>query len=168
MVRKRINDIFEQNDKTMAAGFWYLEDGRCFSRKWNWMNHMLELINNEIRLLKGAEKFAEYLNTFIMQEEDEYNGYGGFFREGIDESIMFILDLREFATENRNYFWKGTQNALVQLIKESDNSHEGDIYLFTVLLDMHKRIKKGENPELLNHLSRVEPKTGKKKGPGWI
>lgn len=57
----------------MASTFWYLEDGRGFARRWTGMFYMLKLINNEIRTLKGAEAFAEYLDYYIWDEEaDEY------------------------------------------------------------------------------------------------
>ncbi len=32
---------------------------------------------------------------------------------------------------------------------------------------MHKRINKGEDPMILNHMIRIEPETNEKVGPGW-
>ena len=80
---------------------------------------------------------------------------------------MINLDLRELTEQNRAYFWQGAQMALNKMIRLKDESNEENIFLLTILLDMHKRIKRGENPESLNHLIRPEPITGEKKGPGW-
>ncbi|AWH86048.1 hypothetical protein HYN59_13415 [Flavobacterium album] len=152
----------------MASTFWYLEDGRGFARRWSGMFYMLKLINNEIKLINGAEDFSQYLDHYIWDEEaDEYNGYGGFIRASTSEDIMPEIDLREFTETNRNYFWKGAQNALRKLIIANDEKYEGIIFLMKNLLDMHKRIKRGENPQLLNHLKNIEPYSGEKKGPGW-
>jgi hypothetical protein len=89
----------------MASAFWYLEDGRGFAGRWRGMFWMLELINNEIKLIKGAEEFSEYLDYYIWNKElDEYNGYGGFVRTSTGENIMLDIDLREFTKTNRQYF----------------------------------------------------------------
>lgn len=80
---------------------------------------------------------------------------------------MLDIDLREYTQENRTYFWKGAQEALRKLITTKDESKDGIIYIFTILLDMHKRIKLGEKPELLNHSTEIEPYSGLQKGPGW-
>ncbi|AEW02217.1 hypothetical protein A4D02_34640 [Niastella koreensis] len=151
----------------MASAFWTLEDGRCFARPWSGMAYMLELITDELKAIKGAEEFYKYLETFVYNEEkgDTYNGYGGFFRG--DEDIMFNFDLRTFAPQNREFFWVAAQKALTKLKTEGDDSNEGIVLLLTTLLDMHKRIKKGEDPMLLNHLETVEPKPVEKLGPGW-
>lgn len=59
----------------MASAFWYLEDGRYFSERWSGMFYILELINNEIKLIPGGESFSEYLDYYIWDEDaDEYNG----------------------------------------------------------------------------------------------
>ncbi len=151
----------------MASAFWTLEDGRGFSRRWSWMAYMLELITNELKKIKGAEDFYDYLEQFVFREEkgDEYNGYGGFFRN--NENIMFNFDLRSFALTNRNYFWEASQKALVKLKLENDDKNEGIIFLFITLLDMHKRIKRGENPMELNHMNIIKPEPNEKLGPGW-
>jgi len=152
----------------MASAFWYLEDGRGFARRWISMFYMLELVNNEIGLIEGAKPFAEYLDYFIWDaDKDEYNGYGGFIRSDTDENIMVNLDLREFTPNNREYFWRGAQMALNKLVRQKNESNDGIIFLLTILLDMHKRIKRGEDPQSLNHLIRPEPYSGEKKGPGW-
>lgn len=132
------------------------------------MLHMLELINDEIKHIEGAEEFSEYLDYYIWDEEvDGYNGYGGFVRKSTNENIMLDIDLREFTATNRGYFWKGAQNALRKLIIANDEKNEGMIYLIKELLDMHKRINRGEDPKLLNHLIIIEPASGSKQGPGW-
>lgn len=152
----------------MASTFWYLEDGRCFTRRWSLMFYMLELVNDEIREIEEAWAFSEYLNYFIWDEkDDEYNGYGGFIRTSTGEDIMPSIDLREFIPENRRYFWIGTQRALRKLINANDVENEEMIHLFKTILDMHKRITKGENPQLLNDLIVTELYSGDKKGPGW-
>lgn len=152
----------------MASAFWYLEDGRGFAQRWTGMFYLLKLINTEIRLLKGAEAFAQYLDYFIWDEEtDEYNGHGGFIRASTNEDINIDIDLREFTPENRAFFWKGSQAALKKLIKANDESNIEMIYLLKHLLDMHKRIKQGEDPQTLNDLVINEPYSGLKKGPGW-
>jgi len=132
------------------------------------MFDMLKLINDEIKLLDGAKPFSEYLDYYIWDEEkDEYNGHGGFIRASTGESIIPNLDLREFNEENRDFFWRGAQIALNKLISVNDESNDGTIFLFKILLDMHKRVKRREDPQLLNHLICIEPYSGKKKGPGW-
>lgn len=66
----------------MASGFWYLEDGRCFAKRWDLMFYMLDVINKEIKLIKGARQFAEYIDYYIWDSKnDEYDGHGGFIRE---------------------------------------------------------------------------------------
>jgi len=152
----------------MASTFWYLEDGRGFARKWTGMFSMLKLINNEIREIKGAKPFSVYLDYFIWDEEtDQYNGYGGFIRTSTGEDITPTLDLREFAPENRRFFWIGTQRALRKLIISKEKSKEDSAALLKILLDMHKRIRQREDPNLLNHLVSTVSYSGERKGPGW-
>lgn len=151
----------------MASAFWTLEDGRALARRWAGMAYMLELITTELKEIKGAEDFYEYLDTFVYREEngDEYNGYGGFIRN--DEDIMFNFDLRTFSPKNRDLFWQATQNALSKIKIQNDKQNEGIEFLLTTLLDMHKRIKKGEDPMLLNDMKIIEPEPTEKVGPGW-
>ena len=151
----------------MASAFWTLEDGRGFARRWTGMAYMLELITDELISINGAKEFHDYLEKYVYREEkgDEYNGYGGFIRE--NENIMFNFDLRSFAPVNREYFWKAAQRALTKLIVQKDDKYEGIIFLLTTLLDMHKRIKKGEDPMELNHMRIIEPEPNEKLGPGW-
>jgi hypothetical protein len=151
----------------MASAFWTLEDGRGMARRWTGMAYMLELITDELKEIDGAKDFYDYLANFVYREEngDEYNGYGGFIRG--NEDIMFNIDLRTFAQLNRDYFWQATQKALTKLKIQEGNQHEGIIFLLTRLLDMHKRIKKGENPMLLTDTRTIEPEPNEKLGPGW-
>lgn len=135
----------------MASAFWILEDGRGFARRWSWMAEMLALITEELKEINGAEPFCKYLQNFVFSEErgDVYNGFGGFIRD--DENIMFNFDLRTFTPQNRLFFWQATQNALTKLKTQSPDD-EGNITLFTILLDMHKRIRKGEDPNLFSDI----------------
>lgn len=151
----------------MASAFWTLEDGRGFARKWSSMANMLELITNELKTIKEAKDFYDYLEKFVYREEnsDESNGYGGFIRG--DQSIMFNFDLRTFTPSNRDFFWEATQKALTKLKLQESIENEGIVFLFTTLLDMHKRIKRGEDPMELNHMGIIEPPTNEKLGPGW-
>ena len=151
----------------MASAFWTLEDGRGFSKRWTWVAYLLRLITYELKTIKGAEEFYSYLERFVYRREigDESNGYGGFFRE--DENIMFNFDLRTFAPKNRDFFWEAAQKALTKLKISENSDKEGIISILTVLLDMHKRIKRGENPIELNHMRIVEPEPNEKLGPGW-
>lgn len=151
----------------MASAFWTLEDGRGFARHWSGMAGMLKLITVELKTIKGAEEFYKYLEPFVYNEEngDTYNGFGGFIRD--NESIMFNFDLRTFAPNNREFFWIASQKALSKLKIKNDNQTEGIVLLLTSLLDMHKRIKKGEDPALLNHMETIEPNPIEKLGPGW-
>lgn len=151
----------------MASAFWTLEDGRALARRWSGMAYLLELITNDLKEIKGAEEFYDFLEKFVCREEkgDEYNGYGGFIRK--DESILFNFDLRTFTPENRDFFWQATQNAFTRIKIQNDKQNEGIEYLLTTLLDMHKRIKKGEDPMLLNDIGIIEPETNEKIGPGW-
>lgn len=153
----------------MASGFWYLEDGRCFAKKWSLMFNLLDLINKEIKLIEGADQFATYLDYHIWDaENDEYNGYGGFIRKRTEEDVSINMDLREFSDANRKYFWEAAQNALNKLIIANDESNEGVVFYLKILLDMHKRIKQGEAPESLSDTgAHIEPFSGEKKGPGW-
>src|SRR5687767_9117325 len=124
----------------MASAFWTLEDGRGFARPWGGMAHMLDLITGELKEIKGAENFYEYLEKFVFREEngDEYNGYGGFIRG--NENIMFNFDLRTFAPKNREYFWQAVQKAFNKLKIQKDRQNEGVTFYLMTLLDMHKRI----------------------------
>jgi hypothetical protein len=151
----------------MASAFWTLEDGRGFARQWSGMAYTLKLITDELKTITDAEEFHEYLEKFVYREEngDIYNGYGGFIRQ--NENIMFNFDLRTFAPKNRAFFWEATQKALTKLKILDDNQYEGITSLLTILLDMHKRIKKGEDPMVLNHMEIVEPEPCEKLGPGW-
>lgn len=153
----------------MASGFWYLEDGRCFAKKWSLMFNLLSLINKEIKAIEDANKFAEYLDYYIWDaENDEYNGYGGFIRKSTGEDILINLDLREFTDKNRRYFWKAAQEVLNKLIITNNESNEDVINHLKILRDMHKRIQQGEAPELLSDTGEhIEPFSGQKKGPGW-
>ncbi len=151
----------------MASAFWTLEDGRALARNWTGMAYMFELIMNQLKEIKGANDFYEYLEKFVYREEigDEYNGYGGFIRR--DENIMFNFDLRTFAPKNRDFFWKATQSALTKVKVRNDKQYEGIEFLLTTLLAMHKRIKRGEDPMLLNDIRIIEPDQLEKIGPGW-
>lgn len=151
----------------MASAFWTLEDGRGFARRWSWMSNMLLRITDELKTIEGAEAFYDYLEKFVYRDEngDEYNGYGGFNRGA--ESIMLNFDLRTFTPENREFFWKATQMALSKLKISPDPQNEDAIALLIDLLDMNKRIRKGEDPMLLNHMSSVAPQPPEKLGPGW-
>lgn len=156
------------NQLNMASAFWTLEDGRGFARRWSGMAYMLELITDELSIIDERKEFYTYLEKIVFREHlgDTYNGYGGFIRG--NENIMLDIDLRTFAPKNRELFWKAAQRALTKL--RTDNSideEDGHIYLLTTLLDMHKRIKKGEDPMLLNDLRIVEPAPNLKLGPGW-
>lgn len=151
----------------MASAFWTLEDGRGFARRWSGMAYVLELITDELKIIEGAEEFHQYLESFVYREEngDTYNGYGGFIRG--DQNIMFNFDLRSFAPINRNFFWEAAQKALAKLKIQDGNQAKEITFLLTTLLDMHKRIKKGEEPNLLNDLRTVKPENCEKLGPGW-
>lgn len=151
----------------MASAFWTLDDGRTFTKRWSWMAYMLRLITDELKTIQGANEFYEYLEKFLYREEqgDIYNGYGGFIRN--DENIMYNFDLRSFAPQNRDYFWDATQKALAKLKVVHNDSDEGIIFLLIALLDMHKQIKRGEDPMKLNHCRDIEPKPIEKLGPGW-
>ena len=151
----------------MASAFWTLEDGRGIARRWTGMAYMLELITEELKEIKGAEEFYRYLEKFVFREEngDEYNGFGGFIRG--NENIMFNFDLRTFAPKNREYFWQATQKALTKLKIQDDNQNEGIVFLLTILLDMHKRIRIGEDPNLLTDMTIIQPEPNEKLGPGW-
>jgi hypothetical protein len=151
----------------MASAFWTLEDGRGFVRQWRAMAYMLEVITDEIREIEGAAEFYKYLEYFVYREEngDLYNGYGGFIRG--NDNLMFNIDLRTFAPQNRDYFWHATQRALAKLKVNESDQNEWIILLLTTLMDMHKRIELGEDPTLLNHMRTVKPETTEKLGPGW-
>lgn len=152
----------------MASGFLYLEDGRCFARRMSWIGYLLGLINNEIKLIEGAELFSKYLEYFIPNENDESNGYGGFIKKDTNEHIMLVLDLREFTKTNQKYFWIGAQNAVKRLITSDGEQQKDNIELLKILLDMHKSITRGENPALLSDTGvNIRPYSGEKKGPGW-
>lgn len=151
----------------MASAFWTLEDGRSFARDWLTMANMLELITNELISNSEAEDFYHYLEKYVfrLEKKDEPNGHGGFFRG--NENIMFNIDLRTFAPMNRDYFWEATQIALTKLLILKNEKNEEIISLMTILLDMHKRIKKGEDPMKLNHMRIITPLPKEKLGPGW-
>lgn len=151
----------------MASAFWTLEDGRGFARNWELMAYILKLITDELKEMEDAKLFYDFLNQFVYRKEngDEDNGIGGFIRE--NKSIMFNFDLRTFAPKNRAYFWLATQNALTKIKNQDVGQSEEIDLLLTTLLDMHKRIKKGEDPMLLNHMRSLEPKSNLKLGPGW-
>ncbi|HLN95030.1 MAG TPA: hypothetical protein VK183_05280 [Flavobacterium sp.] len=151
----------------MASAFWTLEDGRGMAKRWALMSELLELITRELKEIEGAEAFYDYLELLIFREEngDIYNGYGGFYRK--DECFTLDFDLRSFAPKNRDYFWRATQRALTRLKIENNPLRKGDELLLTQLLDMHKRIKKGEDPMILNFYDIVEPDPQEKLGPGW-
>ena len=151
----------------MASAFWTLEDGRGFAKRWSEMAFMLELITDELKAINGADEFYKYLEWFVIREDqgDEYNGFGGFIRN--DENIMFDIDLRTFAPANRTHFWEATQKALTKLEKQNNEKNGGIIFLLASLLDMHKRIENGEDPNELNHMNSIEPEPNQKLGPGW-
>lgn len=131
------------------------------------MAYMLELISAELKEIGGAAEFYQYLEPFVYREEkgDIYNGFGGFIRGS--DNIMFNIDLRTIAPKNRTYFWRAAQEALMNLKVSNQDAGDGITALFIVLMDMHKRIERQEDPMLLNHLKRVEPVTFQRTGPGW-
>ena len=143
----------------MASGFWYLEDGRGFARNVFRMVCVLQFILDELKHIRGAESFHEHLLKYIPAEDDIYNGYGGFIKKRTGESIMFVMDIREFTPENREYFWRAAQHALQNIITEGkqDEYSKTAEALLMILLDMHKRITRGEDPAELNDMRSVMP-----------
>ncbi len=117
--------------------------------------------------IEGAEEFYEYLEVFVYREEngDIPNGYGGFIRK--DNDILFNLDLRTYTSQNRVFFWQAAERALAKLKVKNDDRNEGIETLFVLLLDMHKRYIKGEDPMLLNDFKNIQPASNEKSGPGW-
>ncbi len=77
---------------------------------------------------------------------------------------MFNFNLRSFAPRNRDYFREATQRALIKLKFQNNNQNEGIEFLLTTLLDMHKRIKKGEDRMLLKDTRIIEPEPTEKFG----
>lgn len=151
----------------MASGFWYLEDGRGYARRMSGMVVMLEEILSVMRELEGAADFAGYLNRYIPTEAHEANGYGGIFHLETGENTQIEMDLREFRPENRELFWGAAQKRLDQLIAEGEEGKLWLVHMMKDLLDMRKRIRRGEDPMALNHLGVVVPPTGVLRGPGW-
>lgn len=151
----------------MASVFWTLEDGRTLARRWSLMALALRLITDELKEIENAVEFYYFLEGFVIREDkgDEYNGYGGFIRQGTN--IMFNFDLRTFAPENRTYFWQAAQNALSKIKEQKGDNNEQIEYILTTLLDMHNRIQMHEDPMHLNDLSSLMPETHDKIGPGW-
>ena len=131
------------------------------------MAYVLKLITDELQTIKGAEEFHQYLERFVFREEngDIYNGFGSFIRG--EENIMFNFDLRSFTPNNRKLFWQATQMALTKFKSQSGHKNETVNNSLTDLLDMHKRIKKGEDPMLLNDLTIVAPEPYERLGPEW-
>jgi hypothetical protein len=151
----------------MAAGFWYLEDGRCFLRRFSRMSYMLKQIVSELYTVSEAHGFAVYLDGFVLKENDEPNGYGGFYNRLTGESVMQVFDLREFTNNNQIQFWNALQRVITKLKAIKTPEADEQSILFIMLMDMHKSICKGEPPELLNHCIEVKPKSNKKLGPDW-
>ncbi len=149
----------------MASAFWTLEDGRTFSYRWSHIARILEIIVDEMSLLKGAEKFHKFLSEFTEKDGDEYNGFGGYYRG--TKIVMFNFDFRAFAPKNRKFFWEAAQNSLKKLTLEEQEKNKRIIDSFAILLDMHKRINRGEPPVELNHSTIVEDYLGEKIGPDW-
>jgi len=151
----------------MASAFWTFEDGRTFSKRWIGMSYMLEFIIDELKDINEAQEFYKYLEYFVYREPngDEPNGFGGFIRG--NESILLNFDLRTFAPQNREHFWQATQKALTKLKIRKSDQYEGIIWGLTTLLEMHKRIKRGEDPMALNHMNIITPEPKEKIGPGW-
>ena len=134
----------------MASAFWYLEDGRGFARRWTGMAYMLELITDELENLEEASTLHNFLEPLVFREARGYlsNGFGGFVREG--KSIMFNFDLRSFTPQDRSLFWVAAENAYERL-EYADHSDDRAIkMLFETLLDMNRRVRKGEDPKLLS------------------
>lgn len=151
----------------MASAFWTLEDGRGFARPCGYMAYMLELITDEMQSMEEAQDFYGYLEKYVFRKDrgDELNGLGGFIRG--DESIMFNFDLRSFAPKNRKYFWVAAQKALTKLKVQKEEHTVTVTQFLTVLLDMHKRINRGEDPMSLSHYRIIVPQPNEKLGPGW-
>ncbi len=153
----------------MASGFWYLKDGRGFAKRLRWMIRLMEEIHPVLALNPKAKPFADYLNQYIPTEDHEFNGYGGFYHKNTGETVMMIIDFREFTEENQRYFWEAAQQRLDQLLHTAEKDQEDVtlIELLQELLDMNRRINQREDPMQLNNMSIITPPTGKKVGPGW-
>lgn len=127
----------------MASGFWILEDGRGFSRRYSWMAEMLKRIVEELQHLEGANDFYDYLNYMVPNEHDEPNGHGGYIKASNGESVMIDFDLREFTAQNQNFFLEcSSKKHLKKCILLKIEENDGIIYLLTTLMDMKKRIDK--------------------------
>jgi hypothetical protein len=151
----------------MASAFWTLENGRVFSRRCSVMACILELITDELEKIEDAGAFYQYLKKFVYRAEkgDAYNGYGGFIRG--NENIMFNLDWRTFAPGNSEFFWQATQMALAKLKIKDGNPDDGIIFSLNILMDMHKRINRREDPMELNDSRIISPKPNIRFGPEW-
>ncbi|MGD1843945.1 MAG: hypothetical protein ACFB10_00950 [Salibacteraceae bacterium] len=151
----------------MASAFWTFEDGRGFAKRWTLLSHLLKLITDEMESITGAEDFYTYLEKLVFREEQGHipNGLGGFYND--EGCILLNLDLRSFTPQNQGYFWKAMQRALWRQIVVEQGKNEWIIYWLTQLLDMHKRIKRRENPAELNFYDIIQPPTDERLGPGW-
>lgn len=152
----------------MARAFWFLEDGRCLNSRWTRMGYLLRLILEEIKEIDKAGEFYHFIKSITPDEDDEGNGYGGFIRTSTNELIDFNIDLREISPKYRKMFWDAAQRSLNKIKLANNPDDELGDYLLTRILDMHKRIERGESPNELNDLdNKTEEYSGKKIGPGW-
>jgi hypothetical protein len=155
----------------MASGFIILEDGRCLARTWTVYNYILELVISELTEDTKEAEFRNWLQTLIPNENDEYNGYGGFIKHDTGEEVQRWLDLRELTKENQQLFWVALQHSLNGLRKASKGNNDNDdtIELLKTLLKMKHLSDIGDNPNKLTDWKDgyVEPPSGKRTGPGW-
>lgn len=151
----------------MASGFWYLKDGRGFAKRLQVMIYLLKEIHHELKQLREAKAFADYLSKYIPTEEHEFNGYGGFFHLETGRHIMMVIDFREFTPTNQALFWQAAQKRLDKFYVQGKEKNDVAIALLSQLLRMRKKALIGEDPMLLNDLITTIPPTGNKLGPGW-
>jgi hypothetical protein len=154
----------------MASGFIILKDGRCLVRRWTTYDYIIELVIENLRNEGKDKPLKEWLRTLIPEEDDEYNGYGGFIKKSTGEEVQRWLDLREMTKENQALFWLALQRAVTTLIAISDNeANQENIALLKLMLKMKHLADIGDNPDNLSDWrpGDVEPPTGRQIGPGW-
>lgn len=139
----------------MASNFWFLDDGRCFSRSTYLMMDMTKLICKHINSLNKKNPIISYINTITPSVKSIPNGYDEFYDMETNENTSLNFDLRKYSNDCRELFWTAVELSFKEIKLKSNNSKLNE--MFTILLDMKNRIDNNEDPMKMNHLKKVLP-----------
>jgi hypothetical protein len=144
----------------MASGFIVLPDGRCFSRRWSAHDVVLRAVAEQV----ASQPLREWLIQQLPGPSDEEElGYGAWYRNSDQTTVVRSIDLRMMTVENQRLFCDAVKCAAS--LEHDENWLKRSLSGFA---DMIERMERGEPPLSKSDWTKVVPPEGERIGPGWV